>query len=429
MSQTLEPTSAQTGRITRVLPETLKELGLRGPQPPPQPGRPSHRARLVVVLAVLLLCLGAIVAGVLVLLPGTPTGATITITPRFQIQHQVLTVVAVTGPPTHSQIPARIITAESQPRQSTVATTGTKQQPARAAVGTLTFYNLATYQQTVAAGTTFTGSDGVVVVTEATAYVPAGNPPTMGIISVSAQSTQTGSSGNIAPVDVNVLCNGSNGCGNGLVVKNTAAFTGGQDASTSTVVAQADIDQAATPFVAELTQTAQKALAAQVQPGEQLLPSPTCKPLIQSDPTVGARATHVTVTVQVSCQGEVYSRGQAEQLAAQQFATQSGQALGTSYFLSGQVTAIAGHAGVTDAKRGMLAIPVSVRGIWVFQISQRALLTAQGQLAGKSQQDAQAVLLHIPGVLHVTFQISGGDGTTLPDSANQIRITVVAPHP
>ena len=427
MSQTLEPTSAQTSRITRVLPDTLKERGLRGPQPP-HPGSTSRRVRLVVVLFVLLLCLGTIVAAVFFLLPGAPTQATITITPRYQDRHQVLTVVAVTGTPTHPQVQAHIVTAKSQREQSTVTTTGTKQQQAQDASGTLTFYNQATYPQTIAAGTTFSGSDGVAVVTLATAYVPAGNPPTMGITSVPAQSTQKGSSGNIGPVDVNVLCNGSNGCGNGLVVKNTAAFTGGQDASTSSVVAQADIDQAATPFVSELTQAAQKALAAQVQPGEQRLPSPVCKPIVQSDPKVGEKATHVTVTVQVSCQGEVYNPGQAEQLAAQQFAAQGDPTLGASYLLSGQVTAIAGQAVVTDAKQGTLAIPVSVRGVWVFQISQRALHTAQGQLAGKSQQDAQAVLLRIPGVLRVTFQIRGGDGTTLPGSANQIHIAVMAPH-
>src|SRR5215469_10617129 len=41
------------------------------------------------------------------------------------------------------------------------------------------------YSQTVAAGTVLTGNDGVVIVTDVPAVIPAGNPPAFGITTVS----------------------------------------------------------------------------------------------------------------------------------------------------------------------------------------------------------------------------------------------------
>jgi len=58
-----------------------------------------------------------------------------------------------------------------------VNTTGIGHQDARPSSGTLTFYNGEFTPETIAAGTVFTGSDGVQVATDRFMMIPAATPP------------------------------------------------------------------------------------------------------------------------------------------------------------------------------------------------------------------------------------------------------------
>src|SRR5713226_9136409 len=67
---------------------------------------------------------------------------------------------------TNLDIPTRTLAPVTLTRSLTIPTTGTGHQDARAATGTLTFYNGLLTSQTVPIGTVFTGADGIQVSTD-----------------------------------------------------------------------------------------------------------------------------------------------------------------------------------------------------------------------------------------------------------------------
>jgi len=397
------------------------------PRPRPSSSRSSRYRRrvatsLFLLLVVVLLLLGGIAFSLGSGLAFFAPGATITLTPRSALEQQHVTVMAVGGTPHQGQAQARVLTTSTRTSRSTVPATGSGHQDALAARGQVTFYNLATYAIAVPAGVTLTGRDGVQIVTDAAAQVPAGNPPEMGSASVPAHAVHTGPNGNIAAGDIDVLC-----CADGIVVKNQQAFRGGQNARTFTAAAQADIDSARAPLVARLTPQAQADLAAQVRPGETLFSTP-CATQVQADPAVGHEATQVIVSVTVTCRDATYSAGQVDSLAAALFQQQEHTALGPRYVLDGRVTASVEQAGITEPQQGTLAIPVAVRGLWIYQVDRSGFRALAKQLAGKDPAAARAILLRLPGVAQASIQLSGWNASTLPTDVNQIVIAV-APQP
>jgi hypothetical protein len=188
--------------------------------------------------------------------------ATVIIVPTHVDSQATLLITAVMSTPdaARQEVAARFISATSPVRKASGRASGVAHVSATVAWGTLTFYNAATYSQTIAAGTVLTGADGVQVVTDALAPIPAGNPPLFGVVTVSAYSALASSRGNIAALDIDGLC-----CVAGVAVKNTAGFTGGQDTQTYTTVRQADIDGLARPLVNTLTQDAQSGVRSQLR--------------------------------------------------------------------------------------------------------------------------------------------------------------------
>lgn len=116
-------------------------------------------------------------------------------------------------------------------------TTGKGHQDAIRAAGTLTIYNGEFTSETVAAGTVFTGKDGVQVATDRFITIPAANPPYFGWASVPAHAIKAGAVGNIQAGDINKAC-----CFLSVQVKNAAPFNGGVDERDYRAVAQVDVD-------------------------------------------------------------------------------------------------------------------------------------------------------------------------------------------
>ncbi len=112
-----------------------------------------------------------------VVLPIIQASATILITPDRQ-RVEVSTTLS---------IQARKLFTRSLTLAQTVKTTGTAHQNASAASGYLTFYNALPSPQTIPAGTMITGADGVNVITDQDAYIPAGALSVNGQITVSYQ--------------------------------------------------------------------------------------------------------------------------------------------------------------------------------------------------------------------------------------------------
>src|SRR5260221_2241433 len=193
--------------------------------------------------------------------------AIVTIEPTRLESQAMLAITAVTGTSNTAkhEVAARFVSATSPASEAFGQASGTAHVPATVASGTLTLYNAATYSQTIAASTVLTGADGVQVVTDAAASLPAGNPPLFGVATVSAHTLQAGSHYNIAVLDIDGLC-----CAAGVAVKNTAGFSGGRDAQTYTMVRQADVDGLARPLIDTLTQDAQAGIRGEVRPKERM---------------------------------------------------------------------------------------------------------------------------------------------------------------
>ena len=100
--------------------------------------------------------------------------ATITLVPVARDLSLTTTMMAIEpGTATGGQIPARRLPPLTLTQTKTALATGKRHQDAEAAMGTITFYNGLFTSQTIAAGTTLTGSDGVQVITDQLAVIPA----------------------------------------------------------------------------------------------------------------------------------------------------------------------------------------------------------------------------------------------------------------
>jgi hypothetical protein len=296
-------------RQLRIVESTLVTAGTV--DRPMTPGR-EKRSRWCLLSAGLLLLVLLLLTGMGMLWDSGPLApllfrptATITLVPTRVDRKATQVITAVTGmlDAAQHEVAARFVSATSRVRKASGQATGVTHVPATPSRGTLTLYNAATYPQTIAAGTVLTGADGVQVVTDAPALIPAGNPPLFGVTSLSAHAALAGSRGNIAVLDINGLC-----CAAGVAIKNTAGFYGGQDAQTYPTVRQADIDGLAHPLVDTLTQSASLGVRSQLRPQEWMVTIPACIPALRTDHAAGSRATEVTVTVKVVCQSEVYDQ-------------------------------------------------------------------------------------------------------------------------
>jgi hypothetical protein len=353
--------------------------------------------------------------------------ATVTLVPETKTLSTTLTVTALsTGTPEQArkQVAARLLEVGSPTQSQTVPTTGTGHAPARMGEGTVTFYNAAPYAQTIAAGTLLTGADGVEIVTDAPAVIPAGNPPIEGEVTVPAHAAVIGPQGNIAPLDLNGLC-----CLADISVKNTMAFHDGQYAYDFPMVTQADIDQAAGPLLATLTAATQENLHAEVHPNERLVGQVQCRPAVTPDHPVGSNASQVTVSVSVTCHAQAYDDGAVVRLATSALMQQAMTTLGTGYALRGTISTTITPAGAPPhAKPGTLTLLVTGQGVWVYQVSPTEQARLTRLIVGLSRQAAMQVLQqqepgHLAAV-HIQITSLWASGNRLPTDPARIHLLV-----
>jgi serine/threonine protein kinase len=389
--------------------------------------RPKRR-RWWLVVALVLLVLPVIIASVSFAVPGgwpslfknwfgggAASSATVTITPASNDVKHAYTISAVTGTPdpSQNQVAARSLSYTTQPQSKAVNATGSRQNPAVKASGTLVIRCRASSTPlTIAAGTVFTDNGGVQVTTDVD--VTASGCYT----TVSAHAVKAGISGNIPANDMDQPYQG-------YVINNDAAFTGGKDAQTYTIVQQSDIDGAANPLVSSLTQSAQQSLKGEVRSNERLIADPQCQSKVTSDHAAGDTATTVTVSVTVTCTGETYDQDGAQSLAAKLLQDQARADLGAGYALVGKVLTAVTQANIADANSGTIAVAVNTEGVWAYQFSAAQEQALAKLIAGKKKQEALSLLSQQKGIEKVAVQLSGGDGNTFPADSSQIKFVVL----
>jgi hypothetical protein len=374
-----------------------------------------HPLALARIGAALFMLIGA---GVWYLLPLLAPTATVTIVPvsRAVTATGTLTVVTGKADAARAEIPGRVLGTITMSQAERVPTTGTGHQDAQAASGAITFSNAAPYVQTVAAGTLLTGSDGVEVVTDSEAVIPAGNLTTgrYGQVTVSAHAALPGPAGNIAAHDIYGQC-----CRLNVFAANSA-FTGGQDARSYPEVTAHDISAAAESLETSLTRSMQAAFQPQVRDNETLIVPLPCTPLVSPDHEIGTEASQVQVTVSLVCTGEVY-RTSAFEAQITQMVTHAALPLGAGYAQTGTIQA--SITATTYRRDFAVILLVKGAGTWTYQINAAEREAISESIAGKSKAQATAFLLAMPGVESAAIDEERSD--QLPGDPSRIQVMIV----
>jgi len=382
--------------------------------PPPQPLR-THRLAVVLLVVCVLISMAVIAVS---LLPLVTASATVTIIP---VQREITTTttltVVTTGAANAAQqhIPGRRLSSLTLSQQETVPSTGVGHQPARAAMGRITFYNASPATQTILAGTLLTTSAGVQVMTEQDAVIPAVAYPILGQVTVPAHAVLAGPAGNIGAGEIYGPC-----CRLNVSAVN-AAFGGGQTARSYPIVSTQDLQGVATSLVQSLSHSVQSALATQVQPGETLITPVPCQPKVTSDHHAGDEAAQVQITVDETCSGKVFTTHAYHDLIKQSVTQEATKQLGEGYILTGDIQARIDH--VTPKGQDEVELAVTGTGTWGYQFSQNELGHLKTMMAGKSETQARAVLLQVVGVQSVSITLK--HTTTVPTDTRTIQMVLV----
>lgn len=184
----------------------------------------------------------------------------------------------------------------SKTMQTTVIATGKKFVPATIATGKITFYNGAIYAQIVPVNTILKGADGVSIITDEQATIPAAVqtiPPSYGQITILAHALTPGAIGNITAGDINEAC-----CATSIIAQNTS-FHGGKDSYTYTFLSAQDVQNAK----ASLLPTIHAQTLA-------LLPNPqlnsACATVTAASPGIGRKAASSVIKITETCKAFSY---------------------------------------------------------------------------------------------------------------------------
>ncbi len=397
---------------------TLDSAEMVEPAPLLDPRTYASLARWTAGVGVALLLTGIAFQMLLLFLTPTPS---ITLVPVVRNLSTTATLMAVSGIPTGAHIPGRLLPPLTLTQTTTAPATGKGHQDAEAAMGTITFYNGLFTSQTIAAGTTLTGSDGVQVITNQLAMIPAvlaTTPPTYGQVTVSAHALVPGPQGNIPVRDINQAC-----CLPSVLAQNTAAFHGGQHKRDYTVITREDIDHRVASLTTTLILSAHAAFTAQLTTHEALA-TPPCTRTVTADPQAGAEAATVTVTVSEQCTAIAYDAVALRKQATQVLICELVQRGGTHYHLVGTVQVSVQHARIIDQKHEVARLTVNIEGMWIYQFNQHELQRIKQLIASKTPSQAVRILLSLPGIQRATIE-GIGENRSLPKDSSRIQVRIL----
>ncbi len=375
--------------------------------PPREPRTTRPRLYIVVLVALYTLLISAATSIYLVQL-FTPS-ATITLVTTSQQITSISTLQIVTNgtaDPTKNQVAGRTLPAITMSQARTIPTTGTTRQAAQAAHGFITFYNAAPYVQTVNAGTLITGADGIQVITDQDATIPAAIMPTEGQTTILGHAATTGPTGNIRAGDIYGAC-----CRLNVFVTN-GAFHGGQDARTYQTVTTQDINSVVSSLKTSLDQSVQAALQTQIQPSETLITPLSCTSNVTPNHQLGEEATQVHVTMNETCTGTTYNTQTLTTLATHRATQDAEKRLGTGYTTTG--------VRITQVHTSNHGLDITSVSLWAYPFTQEQQSSIKARIAGTSKDKATTTLLHLTGVQSVSITFE--NGTTIPREVQHIHL-------
>ena len=352
------------------------------------------------------------------IVPPTPT-ATVTITPAKKTLSYNYNILAVGSPNSaRNQVSSRSLSSATNWQSSTINATGKGTIPATYATGTLSIQNNGPYDVSIAANQGFYDSSKThVVALSASVSIPVNTA-----VTVAGHSYPAGSSGNLAALYFNYdyIWNNST-----IVLQNTTALAGGQDAQSYVYLQTSDMNAAAS--AANQLKTTQIAAAragvmGQIRSGESLFGSVQCTSSVTYNHSAGQHVSNVTTSVSAKCTGEVYNGAAALSLAAGLLQQQASAVPSASYkLLTNIATSIVSVSGAS----GGILIVVNASSLGLFQFSKGQRQELITLIVNQSEQAAQNILTDQEGVAKATIVLENTSGTTLPGDPNNITITVV----
>jgi hypothetical protein len=384
----------------------------------------------MVVAAALVL---SVVIGVLYLvLPAS--GATITLLPKSRPVQQSLPVVISTQANQSGDIQGKLISYTTPTQAQTGQASGKMHHAATTASGSVVISQISLNAGGSAdiGSSALPGNSGVTVVLQEFTAVQGAT------ITVPAQAENAGSGGNIFAYDINfpvALCNATDFLCSAPIgqayAQNPSPFTGGVDAFDLPVVEQADIDALTNSLTAQLTASAQAALAQlitqQVQPGEQTaLPAPQCTPTTQANQKAADMAAQVTVSGTVTCYQIAYAQQDFLPGVIHAEQQQVDTMYGPGYALVGAMLVDTPVFQSSDAAKGTATLMVNTNSIWAYQVDDTLKAKMAQEIVGQSPSDGRSALLQKnPGIQDATVALQGF-GSKLPSDARAIHFTVKA---
>ncbi len=322
----------------------------------------------------------------------------------------------IAGEQSETQLLSHLL-SYTQPEQSQiVATTGKKQINGVQAVGSLTIFNATAVPQTVVAGTVLTAGN-IQIATDNDVTVPAITATIQGQVTVSAHAVPVGVGGNIPAASIDGAC-----CKTGLTAKNFDAFNGGVDAGTVATVLQADIDGTAQMLNKSLIDAGQSGAMQQKAPGEDLVTSPVCTPVVRSDHNVGDEARNVTVTLKLNCSAMAYNRKQLQQILTKLYQKDmTKKQPDPNYRLTSdlRISKITGK--VIDYQAGKGSLHVVFDGKVRYTFSEERKKAMYQQIKGLPLDQALKILQKQPGVAKVSADRQLG---TVPIVMDQVQFKI-----
>lgn len=376
----------------------------------------GSRVRPLLAAIVIALLLVVIAGGVFVAFAANQSSsAMVTLTLKSRTFQNTYVLTAVTGTTTSGQIQASLLTrsaSQSKTGRASGYYSGTH------ASGFITFTNSSTgcgCPIFIPAGTAFTGASGVTVVTDTGASVAS-----LCTVTVRAHALIIGPAGDIPAGNVQARLSSNSH----ISATNRYAFSGGQNGQSNALIQQSDINRLASSLKAQVQQSAQAGLEAQVKSTQHLFAAPVCRSKTSSNRAAGDFASDFTVTVTSTCTAEAYDYSTAVQIIQQQVQTETSTYLSSEFVLVGGLQTTVTSATLTDAHAGTLLLAIKTVGKWAYKLSSQQESTWARLIAGKSASVARSFLSGEDGVAAVNISISGRDQNTLPSDASKITIVL-----
>lgn len=266
----------------------------------------------------------------------------------------------------------------------TVPATGTGYQPSTSASGYVTLYNVASYEQTIDAGTLITASNGSQILTDQVVVIPAANLPVDGSVDVGAHTVMTGSNSNLPAGAI------SGHCCKMDVIAYGGAFVGGTDERKYVSASAQDIAGATASLSERVSQQTQAEVQKELRTDEAST-TPVCHSQATSSVKAGQEARNVKVKLDMTCTAFAYQESIISKLALDRLVARTPRGYSLYYMTNMKV----------DGNNNSLSMHLV--GIYRYNLTASEQMRLSKLLAGKTRTQANAILKQENGIVGETI--------------------------